>query len=133
MENFTPADTVPRGLRRWFVAHFVADILFEIPLLIAPRRFLGALGWVEIDPVSTRLVGAALFTIGVRSFLGRNDNRAAYRAILSLKVLWATCATVGLVLALFDRAPLTSAAFIPVFVGFGAAWGYYAWKLSRLP
>ena len=63
---------VPKSLRTWFVIHFVLDFIFAIPLILAPRAFLGLLGWTSIDPIAARLVGAALIGIGGESYLGRN-------------------------------------------------------------
>jgi len=57
--------SVPSALRRWFVVHFVADLIFAIPLVVAPVATLRAIGWTTVDPVAPRLVGAALTAIGI--------------------------------------------------------------------
>ena len=79
--------SLPKTLRWWFVVHFVADVLFAVPLFLAPRAFLGALGWTAVDPVATRLVAAALFGIGIQSLLGRDESPATFRAMLNLKII----------------------------------------------
>ncbi len=56
---------VPNSLRTWFVIHFIADMLFGIPLLFFPEFVLPLLGWGVVDPISTRVVGAALMGIGI--------------------------------------------------------------------
>ena len=58
---------VPSSLRSWFVVHFVADIVFALPLFLAPQWTLTLLGWRAVDPIATRLVAAALFGIGIQS------------------------------------------------------------------
>ena len=78
------AQSVPGALRTWFVVHFVADILFAVPLFVAPRGLLTLLGWTEVDPLSTRMVAAALFGIGIQSLLGRHEGVEAFRAMLNL-------------------------------------------------
>ncbi|HEU4368157.1 MAG TPA: hypothetical protein VFV05_08035, partial [Methylomirabilota bacterium] len=45
-----------------------------------------------VDPVATRLVGAALVAIGGQSLIGRDDDVAAFRAMLNLKILWSLSA-----------------------------------------
>ena len=45
---------VPLGLCRWFVIHFIADVVSAVPLFVAPEWFLGQLGWPAADPISTR-------------------------------------------------------------------------------
>jgi hypothetical protein len=116
---------VPISLRRWFVVHFVADLLFAIPLLVAPVVTLRALGWTTIDPVAPRLVGAALAGIGIESLIGRNDSVDAFRAMLRLKCIWSGVAAVGLALSIFQGAPPITWAFLAVFVGFGVLWNTY--------
>ncbi len=59
-------------LRWWFVVHFVLDVVAAVPLFVTPTQLLGWLGWNAVDPISTRLVAAALFGIGIESYLGRN-------------------------------------------------------------
>ena len=71
---------VPSSLRKWFVVHFIVDVLIAIPLLVAPRSLLGLPGWSEIDPTMARGVAAALFGIGIESLLCRNDDRMLWRS-----------------------------------------------------
>src|SRR6266436_4629601 len=72
---------VPRTLRAWFVAHALVDLGAGLPLLAAPELVLRRLGWTCVDPVSARLVGAALLAIG-----GQRDDlsRHALDATLDL-------------------------------------------------
>jgi hypothetical protein len=69
---------ISKGLRTWFVIHFAIDILFAIPLLVAPVSFLTFLGWTAVDPYTARIVGAALMGIGIESYLGRNAGIEAF-------------------------------------------------------
>jgi hypothetical protein len=50
--------SVSVSLRRWFVVHFVADVVIAVPLLAAPAAFLNGLGWGAVDPIAARMVGA---------------------------------------------------------------------------
>lgn len=87
---------VPRSLRRWFVIYFIADMLFGIPLLLFPELVMPLAGWNTIDPIASRVVGAALMGIGIESWLGRNANAEVFRAMLNLKVIWSGSALVGI-------------------------------------
>lgn len=120
---------VPRALRRWFVVHFVADLLVAVPLGLAPAATLRALGWSIIDPVSARLVGAALAGIGIQSFLGRNESIDVFRAMLRLKCIWSGAAIVGLGMSLAEGAPPVTWAFLAIFVAFAGLWNYYRLQL----
>lgn len=119
----------PPSLRTWFVVHFVADVFFAVPLFVAPRAFLGALGWAAVDPISTRLVAAALFGIGVQSLLGRRESAETFRAMLNLKIIWSAAATLGIVWSQLEGGPMMGWAFAAIFGGFNGLWSYYRWRL----
>jgi hypothetical protein len=124
-------DPVPAGLRTWFVIHFVADMLFGIPLLFFPRFLLPFLGWTTYDPLTSRLVGAALMGIGLESLLGQNASAETFRAMLNLKIIWASSAIFAIAAALFEGAPVMSWAFLGIFVIFWAVWVYYRFALRE--
>jgi hypothetical protein len=123
---------VPLTLRRWFVAHFVVDLLVGLPLLFAPALLLRPLGWTNIDGASTRLVGAALLAIGGQSFLGRNGDVAAYTAMLNLKVLWSFAAIAGLLMSIGEGAPPAVFAFLSAFLVFAGVWTHYRIRFKQL-
>jgi hypothetical protein len=124
---------VPSSLRSWFVVHFIADIAFAIPLLIAPAAFLSLFGWTHVDPVATRLVGAALVGIGGESLLGRNADLPTFRTMLRLKVLWSGTANVGLLLSILEGgAPWGTWLFLGIFLPFSALWIAYSVRLAKI-
>ena len=124
-------ETFPSGLRTWFVIHFAADMLFGIPLLFFPRWLLPLLGWTSYDPLTSRLVGAALMGIGLESLLGRNASRETFRAMLNLKIIWASSAIFAIVAALYEGAPSITWAFLAIFLIFWIVWIYYRVRLKQ--
>lgn len=130
LRKMTP---VPVSLRRWFVVHFVADVVVAIPLLAVPATFLGSLGWGTVDPLTARMVGAALAGIGVESFLCRHDTVEVFRAMLRLKCIWSGAAIAGLSLSLAQGAPPAAWAVLSVFVAFAIVWNHYRLRLRRVP
>jgi hypothetical protein len=122
---------VPDGLKTWFVIHFVADMLFGLPLLFFPQLLLPLLGWTTYDPLTSRLVGAALMGIGLESLLGRNASAETFRAMLNLKIIWASSAIFAIAAALFEGAPAMAWAFLGIFVVFWGVWVYYRLKLRE--
>ncbi len=122
--------TVPLSLRRWFVVHFAIDVVIAVPLLLAPEWLLPRVGWLFVDPITSRLVGAALMGIGVESLLGRNAGAEALRAILTLKIIWAASATFGLGLGLLKGGPPVAGLFLVVFVAFLGVWVHYRLRLG---
>ena len=124
---------VPNALKRWFVVHFVVDVVFAVPLLVAPRLFLGALGWSVVDPFSARLVAAALFAIGIESFLARHASVASYCSMITLKIIWSTAAILGMGLTVVESPAFRTPAsylLIGVFVGFNVVWVYWKKRLG---
>jgi len=122
-------DSVPNNLRTWFVIHFAADILFAIPLMFFPQMMLNLFGWTSYDPIMTRLVGAALMGIGVESLLGRNASVDIFRAMLNLKVIWASSALIAIGLGIAEGAASMAWLFLAIFFIFWCVWVYYRMAL----
>jgi len=120
---------VPKSLRVWFVIHFVIDIIIAIPMLLVPELLLPLFGWSVVDPITSRLVGAALLGIGVESLIGRNASRDVFKAMLNLKILWASGAILGIGLGLVAGGPPIAWIFLAIFTGFLGLWAYYRVKL----
>jgi len=97
---------IPSSLRTWFVIHFMVDYLFAIPLFIAPAWFLSLFGFTIIDFVTARLVAAALFAVGGISLLSSNASIETYKSLLKLKIIWSVSAIAGLLLSLWQGAPV---------------------------
>ena len=120
---------IPKSLRVWFVIHFAIDIIFAIPMLLVPEFLMPLMGWSVVDPITSRLVGAALLAIGVESLLGRNASRDVFKAMLNLKILWASGAILGIGLGLVAGGPPIGWIFLVIFAAFLGLWAYYRVKL----
>jgi hypothetical protein len=123
---------VPASLRTWFRVHCAIDVAAALPLLLFPQRILGLLGWTAVDPVATRLCGAALLGIGGASVLVERYGLAGYRALLSLKVIWSVAAIFALVAGIADGAPPAAWAFLSIFIAFSGIWMSYVIRLRQL-
>jgi hypothetical protein len=120
---------IPKSLRVWFVIHFAIDIIFAIPMLLVPEFLMPLMGWSVVDPITSRLVGAALLGIGVESLLGRNANRDVFKAMLNLKIIWASGAVLGIGLGILAGGPPLAWIFLVIFAAFLGLWIYYRVKL----
>jgi hypothetical protein len=123
---------VPRTLRAWFVADALVDLAAGLPLLGAPELVLRGLGWTCVDPVSARLVGAALLAIGGQSFLGRDAGVDVYRAMLRLKLVWSLAAAVSLFIGIGAGAPPAAWALLSIFIVFAGVWLHHAIRFRQL-
>ena len=114
--------------------HFAVDLLFAIPLMLAPVASLRLFGWQEVDPFATRLVAAALLGIGIESYLGRNAGLESYLGMLNLKIIWSSGAILGIAWSLLESAqgtPLAAWAILLTFIAFNGLWLYWRKQLSR--
>jgi hypothetical protein len=123
---------VPATLRWWFAVHAVVDVAFALPLLFATEELLPRLGWTAVDPVSPRLVAAALLGIGVQSWRTRNADVAIFREMLALKLVWSSSAILGLALAIARGAPSAAFAFLSIFLVFCGVWSHHAIRFRQL-
>jgi hypothetical protein len=92
---------------------------------------MGLIGWSSIDPITSRLVGAALLGIGVESLLGRNSSIEVFRAMLNLKILWASGAVLGIGLGILAGGPPIAWFFFGIFAAFLILWSYYRVRLKQ--
>jgi len=122
---------VPPSLRTWFVVHAAVDLLAAVPLLLVPDLVLRRLGWTCVDPVATRLVGAALLGIGGQSFFIRGAGVEAFRALLGLKVIWSLAACLALLAAIGAGAPPAAWAFLCTFIVFAGVWVHHAIRFRQ--
>ena len=124
---------IKKGLRFWFTVHFAADTAIAIPLMIFPTSFLTFLGWQTVDPVSARLVAAALFGIGIESLLGRNAETESFETMLNLKIIWSIAAIAGFIINLATNVqgnPPAVWAFLGIFTAFNLLWIYWRKQIS---
>lgn len=131
MRHSAQSAEVPPALRKWFVVHFAADMLFGIPLLFFPEWLLGLFGWEVIDPFTARLVGAALMAIGLESLLGRTASIPSFLTMLRLKIVWSATAVIGIGLTMFEGAPLTGWLIFAIFAAFHLLWVYWFVRMRR--
>ena len=124
------SDNVPQNLKTWFVIHFIIDMLFAIPMMIAPIWLLGLFGWQSVDPIMTRMVAAALFGIGIESYLGRNAGCEAFRGMLNLKIIWSLGVIIGVLVSILQGAqdrPVIVWGILAIFAAFNILW--VTWRL----
>ncbi len=118
---------VPAGLRTWFLIHFAADYLVGVPLFLFPEWTLELLR-LPAEPLTARLVAAALLAIGGVSFL--KHTKEQYRSLLLLKIIWAGTALIGILLSLREKTSFAGWSILAVFALFLAVWIYYRRKLQ---
>jgi hypothetical protein len=116
-----------RALRTVFLVHAAVAVVFGVPLLIVPGRFLTWVGWAPIDPIAGRLVGAALLALGWGSYRGwQAAERRDVRFLVEVEVAFTALACVGLARHLFvAHYPLFPWLVFGLFLAFALVWGFF--------
>jgi hypothetical protein len=123
---------VPRTLRTWLLVHAAVSVASGLPLLVAPEQALGRLGWTSIDPVSARLLGAALLAIGAQSFFARDASVEVTRSVLRLNLVWSLAAAAGLFVGVGANAPNAAWIALSTQIAFAGVWLHHAIRFKQL-
>jgi hypothetical protein len=112
------------ALRITFLIHTVVSLVFGALLLLIPGRFLQLLDWAPIDPIGSRLLGAALLALAWSSFRGwLATERKQVRIVIEMEAVFTVLACVGLLRhLLFARYPIVPWVVLAVFLIFAVAW-----------
>ena len=113
-----------KALKYTFLVHAVVAILVGVPLLVAPGRFLGFFGWKPIDPLLSRVLGAALLGLAWSSLRGfRATERAQVVSLIEMEAIFCILACVGLLRHLLVAGyPLMVWTVFAVLAIFAIAW-----------
>jgi hypothetical protein len=113
-----------KGLKWLFLIHTVVAAIFGLALLLAPGQFLGAIGWAPVDPIASRLLGAALLALGWSSFRGwRATDRAEVAILVEMEAVFTVLCSVGLLRHLVRGGfPFMVWAVFAIFFIFAIAW-----------
>src|SRR5438552_18927507 len=74
---------------------------------------------------------AALIAIGGQSLLGRNGSANEFRAMLNLKLIWASAAVIAFGIGVLSGGPALTWLGLVVFVGFLGVWLYWRIRIGR--
>ena len=119
-----------KALKYTFLIHAMVALLLGAPLLLAPGRFLIMLGWINIDSMLSRVLGAALLALAWTSWRGwQAHEKAQVRNLLELEAIFTVLAAVGLLreLIIFPYPPIYWLV-CAVLVVFAVAWNIFLFK-----
>ena len=141
MEN-----AISKGLRNTFLAHTIVSAVLGLLLYVIPGRVLVLLGWVPekyevtvggttvsapgtllVDPVITRVLGAALLALAFAGFLGwRAKQRQEVSILVSLEFVFCVLALVAFLVRIVTLGlalPAIGWVLIIILLAFAVAWG----------
>jgi hypothetical protein len=113
-----------KALRTTFLIHAIVAVLAGALMLLIPGRFLKAVGWAPIDPIISRLLGAALLALAWSSFRGwRAAGWVQVAILVELEAAFTILACVGLLRHLLvSRYPYFVWLQLALFAVFACAW-----------
>jgi hypothetical protein len=116
-----------KSLRYTFLVHAVVALAFGLPLLIMPGRTLDLFGWAPIDPIMTRLFGAALLALSWGSYRGwRAAVRSDVAILLQVEAVFTVLSVIGIVRHLLVGSwPWYMWMTVIIFALFAVAWIYH--------
>jgi hypothetical protein len=71
-----------KSLKILYITFMVVCVIVGAPLLLAPGRFLGTFSWAPIDPLISRVLGAALLGMAWGCFRALNQKETREPVIL---------------------------------------------------
>jgi hypothetical protein len=113
-----------KWLKVLFLIHAVVALVFGVPLLLAPGRFETWLQWAPIDPIMSRLFGAALLGMAWAAFRALSAREWSQVALLvELGVVFDGLACLGLLRHLTTgHYPILVWTLFAMFLAFTVAW-----------
>jgi len=119
-----------KALRATFLVHAVVALVLGVPLLIVPGQFLNLFIWRPIDPLISRLLGAALLALAWGSFRGwQATERAQVKTLLEIEAVFTVLGSIGLLRHLLIASyPLIVWVVFLLLVVFSIAWIYFLIK-----
>lgn len=118
------------SLRITFLLHAIVAFLMGGPLLAAPGRLLSVFGWAPIDPLMSRMLGAALLAMAwssLRGYLAEEWDQV--QIIVELEAAFTVLASFGLLRHLLvGNWPWYTWATFGIFALFAIAWIYHLVK-----
>lgn len=142
-----------KGIQTTFLVHAIVGLVLGGALLLVPGRTLSLLGWVQewvqlpeselsipgqtfVDPVISRLLGAALLSLAYLSFrVWAKAFRSAKEAqlIIEFEAVYCAVSIIAILIAMFTMVRTTAAivwVILLMYAAFFTAWGL-AWQAGR--
>lgn len=113
-----------RWIKVLFLVHMVVAAVPGALLLIAPGRFLDWLGWAPVDPLLSRVLGAALLALAWSSFRGwRASGWSQVVVVIEMEVAFTLLGAIGLLRHLvIANYPWMVWTLLAILAAFAVAW-----------
>ncbi len=119
-----------QSLRITFILHAIVAFVFGLALLAAPGQFLDIFDWKPVDPLTSRMFGAAMLALGWGSIRGyRAASWDEVEILVEVEAAFTFLAAVGLLRHLLVGSwPWYVWMIFAIFTVFAVAWIYHLLK-----
>lgn len=127
-------EQICKALKIVFLIHFFVSTLFGLVFLIFPEIHEIFLGWpYTVDPISSRILGAALLGFATASLLGwRETEWLKVKIIIQMEIAWLSVGVAISVISIFFFSPSIILWFyIVIFIVFLVAFSWLYFKQER--
>lgn len=135
---------ISNSLRVTFLVHMIVALVLGAALWLIPGRTINLLGWVPeqvqlpqselsvpgqtfVDPVITRVLGAALLALGYASYLGwRASRRDQVSLLVQVEFVYCVLGAVAILAGMFTLGrplPVIGWVLAAILVAFAVVWG----------
>jgi hypothetical protein len=112
-----------QALKVAFLIHAAVGCLFGIPLFLVPGRLLQWVGWRPIDPIISRVLGAALLALAWSSFRGWRSAERSQLVILEMEAVFTILGSIALLRHLLSSPyPVMVWIVLAIMVIFAVTW-----------
>ena len=118
---------ISSGLKMLFLVHFVAGLVFGLPLLLIPGIYMGWFGILVPDVEPYRMVGAAILAFTASSwYCYQAAEWDKVKIVVQAEIVWTVLATLALSYGLlFARQPTAQWINAIIMAGFAVAFIYF--------
>lgn len=86
-----------KSLKYTFLIYAIVTFVYGGLMLVIPGRFLGLVGWAPIDPLISRLLGAAMLAMAWSSLRGwQATERAQVNILIEMGLVFTVLSSLGL-------------------------------------
>ena len=119
-----------KALKNTFLIHAIVAAVFGALLLALPGQFLGWFGWQPVDPILSRVLGAALLALAWSSYRGfRAKERAQVSTLIEAEAVFTVLGALGVLRhLLFAGYPWYVWLLFAVLALFAIAWLYFQFR-----
>ncbi len=117
-------------LKNTFLVHAVLSGVLGLVMLTVPGRFLQMIGWGPVDPILSRILGAALLALAWGDYRGwRGADQTATKLFVEMQLAFAVLSALGVLRHLLaGRWPVMVWLLFVGCVVFAALWAVALWR-----